>query len=125
MRQAPVTDRQNCGNILAGIAQFAVEKGLVRAADGRTEVAVHMVNSDRIAEVTIETPGGVVTCEGSARAEIADCRHPSPHCPEAPATRETKHAASASSRKARNAPMRFLDCGAASRNMPPLSPGVP
>ena len=47
------------------------------------------------------------------------------HCPEAPATRLTKHAASASRRKARNALMRFLDCGAASRNMPPLSPGVP
>ena len=29
--QAVVTDRQNCGNILAGVAQFAVEKGLVRA----------------------------------------------------------------------------------------------
>ena len=38
--RAVVTDRQNCGNILAGVAQFAVEKGLVRAADGRTEVAV-------------------------------------------------------------------------------------
>ena len=67
--RAVVTDKQNCGNILAGVAPFAVEKGLVRAADGRTEVAVHMVNSDRIAEVTIETPGGVVTYEGSARID--------------------------------------------------------
>ena len=67
--RAVVTDRQNCGNILAGVAQFAVEKGLVRAADGRTEVAVHMVNSDQVAGVTIETPGGVVTYEGSARID--------------------------------------------------------
>ena len=67
--QAVVTDRQSCGNILAGVAQFAVEKGLVQARDGRTEVGVHMVNSDRIAEVTIETPGGAVTYAGSARID--------------------------------------------------------
>ena len=64
--RAVVTDRQNCGNILSGVAQFAVEKGLIEASDGRTEVAVHMVNSDQVAEVTIETLGGVVTYEGSA-----------------------------------------------------------
>ena len=67
--RAVVTDRQNCGNILSGVAQFAVEKGLVRAADGRTEVAVHMVNSDQVAAVTIETPGGTVTYEGNARID--------------------------------------------------------
>ena len=64
--RAIVTDRQNCGNILSGVAQFAVEKGLIEASDGRTEVAVHLVNSDQVAGVTIETPGGVVTYEGSA-----------------------------------------------------------
>ena len=67
--RAVVTDRQNCGNILAGVAQFAVEKGLIQAGDGRTEVAVHMVNSGQIAGVTIETPGGAVTYEGSARID--------------------------------------------------------
>ena len=64
-----VTDRQNCGNILSGVAQFAVEKGLLEASDGRTEVAVRMVNSDQMAGVTIETPGGAVTYEGSARID--------------------------------------------------------
>ena len=67
--RAVVTDRQNCGNILAGVAQFAVEKGLVQAADGRTEVAVHMVNGDQVAGVTIETPGSAVTYEGNARID--------------------------------------------------------
>ena len=67
--RAVVTDRQNCGNILSGVVQFAVEKGLVRAADGRTEVAVYMVNSDQVAGVTIETPGGAVTYEGNARID--------------------------------------------------------
>ena len=67
--RAIVTDRQNCGNILSGVAQFAVEKGLIRASDGRTEVAVHMVNSSQVAGVTIETPDGAVTYEGSARID--------------------------------------------------------
>ena len=67
--RAIVTDKQNCGNILSGVAQFAVEKGLVHARDGRTEVAVHMVNSDQVAGVTIETPGGAVTYEGTARID--------------------------------------------------------
>jgi len=67
--RAVVTDRQNCGNILAGVAQFAVEKGLVQARDGRTEVAVHMVNSNQVAGVTIETPGGAVTYKGNARID--------------------------------------------------------
>ena len=67
--RAVVTDRQNCGNILAGVAQFAVEKGLVQARDGRTEFAVHMVNGDQVAKVTIETPGGAVTYEGNARID--------------------------------------------------------
>ena len=67
--RAIVTDQQNCGNILSGVAQFAVEKGLVRAGDSRTEVAVYMVNSDQVARVTIETPGGAATYEGSARID--------------------------------------------------------
>ncbi len=67
--QAIVTDKQNCGNILSGVAQFAVEHGLVEAADGQTEVGVYMVNSDQVAGVTIETPGGHVTYEGDARID--------------------------------------------------------
>ena len=64
--KAVVTDKQNCGNILAGVGQFAVEKGLVTAQDGVTELAVYMVNSDQIATVTIRTPDGVVSYIGDA-----------------------------------------------------------
>jgi len=67
--QAIVTDKQNCGNILAGVAQFAVEKGLVAADDERTEVPVYMVNSDQVAKVTIETPAGSATYRGTARID--------------------------------------------------------
>ncbi|MDP7237275.1 MAG: 4-oxalomesaconate tautomerase, partial [Candidatus Latescibacteria bacterium] len=67
--RAIVTDKQNCGNILAGVGPFAVESGLVPACDGDTELAIYMVNSDQVAMVTIQTPGGVVTYRGDARID--------------------------------------------------------
>lgn len=59
-----VTDRQNCGNILAGVGPFAVERGLVPAGDGQTEVRIRMVNTDSIATARFATPGGVVDYDG-------------------------------------------------------------
>ena len=56
--QPIVTDRQNCGNILAGIGPFAVERGLVAATGGETKVRIRMVNTDGIVTATIQTPGG-------------------------------------------------------------------
>ncbi|MGW2343399.1 PrpF domain-containing protein [Streptomyces sp. NPDC001661] len=58
-----VSDRQNCGNILAGIGPFAVERGLVPAGDGETSVRIHMVNSGDRATVRFPTrqePGAPV-----------------------------------------------------------------
>src|SRR5690606_2877459 len=57
-----VTDAQNCGNILAGVGPFAIERGLVAARDGRTEVRIFMENTGQIAVATVETPGGRVSC---------------------------------------------------------------
>jgi 4-oxalomesaconate tautomerase len=53
-----VTDKQNCGNILAGIGPFAVERGLVTAAGDETRVRIRMVNTDGIVTATFPTPGG-------------------------------------------------------------------
>ncbi len=53
-----VTDKQNCGNILAGIGPFAVERGLVAAAGDETRVRIRMVNTDGIVTATFPTPGG-------------------------------------------------------------------
>lgn len=64
-----VTDRQNCGNILAGVGPFAIERGLVPARDPRTHVRIYMENTGQIAEATVETPGGRVTYEGNARID--------------------------------------------------------
>lgn len=62
--EAVVTDRQNCGNILAGIGPFAVERGLVPAAPERTRVRIRMVNTGGIATAEFATPGGAVDYDG-------------------------------------------------------------
>jgi 4-oxalomesaconate tautomerase len=62
--QATVSDRQNCGNILAGVGPFAVERGLVPAGDGETSVRIRMVNSESIAVATFATPAGRVEYRG-------------------------------------------------------------
>jgi 4-oxalomesaconate tautomerase len=61
----------NCGNILAGVGPFAIERGLVDARDGVTRVKVRTINTGTIAELAIETPGGRVNYEGSARIDGA------------------------------------------------------
>ncbi|WP_306209207.1 4-oxalomesaconate tautomerase [Actinoplanes sp. RD1] len=53
-----VSDRQNCGNILAGVGPFAVERGLVTAGKRETSVRIRMINSGSIAVATFPTPGG-------------------------------------------------------------------
>ncbi|WP_105430743.1 4-oxalomesaconate tautomerase [Neorhizobium sp. T6_25] len=67
--QPIVTDAQNCGNILAGIGPFAIERGLVAAKGEKTEVSIFMENTGQIAIATIETPGGQVTYKGEARID--------------------------------------------------------
>lgn len=60
-----VSARQNCGNLLAGVGPFAVERGLVAAGDGETSVRIRMVNSGDFATATFPTPGGRVDFTGS------------------------------------------------------------
>ena len=62
--KAEVSDSQNCGNLLAGVGPFAVERGLVRADADRSRVRIRMVNSDSIATATFQTPGGEVQYAG-------------------------------------------------------------
>lgn len=56
---AAVSSRQNCGNVLAAVGPFAVERGLVEAGEDETTVRIRMVNSDSVAVATFPTPGGV------------------------------------------------------------------
>lgn len=64
-----VTDAQNCGNILAGVAPFAIERGLVLAQDGETAVTTFMENTGQVAVARVQTPDGVVSYSGQARID--------------------------------------------------------
>lgn len=67
--QPIVTDAQNCGNILAGVGPFAIERGLVTARDGETPVTIFMENTGQVAVARVQTPGGVVSYAGEAKID--------------------------------------------------------
>ncbi|NIJ09206.1 4-oxalomesaconate tautomerase [Sphingomonas vulcanisoli] len=64
--QAIVTDSQNCGNMLAGVGPFAIERGLIAAAGEETRIAIFMENTGQVAVATVRTPGGTVAYAGDA-----------------------------------------------------------
>lgn len=60
-----VTDAQTCGNLLAGVGPFAIERGLVRPTGDTTDVRIRMLNpTNAFARATVRTPGGRVTYAG-------------------------------------------------------------
>lgn len=68
--EKPVVDTSpNCGNILAGVAPFAIERGLVEAEDGTTRVVVRTINTGTVAELEVQTPGRRVRYDGDARID--------------------------------------------------------
>ncbi|MEZ5931514.1 MAG: 4-oxalomesaconate tautomerase [Alphaproteobacteria bacterium] len=67
--QPIVTDAQNCGNILAGVGPFAIERGILPAEDGETTVRIFMENTHQIAIARIPTLGGRVRYDGDARID--------------------------------------------------------
>ncbi|MFF4238068.1 4-oxalomesaconate tautomerase [Actinomadura geliboluensis] len=64
VEEPAVSDRQNCGNLLAGVGPFAVERGLVPAGGDSTRVRIRMANSGGVATATFPTPGGAVDYAG-------------------------------------------------------------
>jgi 4-oxalomesaconate tautomerase len=53
-----------CGNILAGVGPFAIERGLVAVAGETTTVRVRLVNTGARVVLTIQTPNGAVQYSG-------------------------------------------------------------
>ncbi|NMG73480.1 4-oxalomesaconate tautomerase [Aromatoleum diolicum] len=66
---ATVDTTPNCGNMLAGVGPFAIENGLVRATDPVTTLRILNVNTGKVVEAVIQTPGGVVSYDGLARID--------------------------------------------------------
>ncbi|MEO1222691.1 MAG: 4-oxalomesaconate tautomerase [Pseudomonadota bacterium] len=64
-----VTDAQNCGNMLAGVGPFAIERGLIATQGDETKVSIFMENTEQVAVARVQTPGGVVSYDGTARID--------------------------------------------------------
>jgi 4-oxalomesaconate tautomerase len=64
--KAIVDTSPSCGNMLAGVGPFAIERGIVAARDGETRVMIYNVNTKSRIEAIIRTPEEKVEYEGEA-----------------------------------------------------------
>lgn len=67
--KAIVDTAPSCGNMLAGVGPFAIERGLVAAEGDETRVRIFDVNTGSRIEAIVQTPGGVVTYAGDQRID--------------------------------------------------------
>lgn len=63
--EARVDRRPNCGNMLSAVGPFAIDSGLVNAADRETHVRIRNTNTNALIEAVVQTPNGRVEYEGS------------------------------------------------------------
>lgn len=59
----------NCGNMLAAVVPFALERGIVQPQGDTTTLRVLTLNTDMQCDITVQTPGGRVVYEGDARID--------------------------------------------------------
>jgi len=67
--QDSVDTTPNCGNMLAAVVPFALERGMVPAQGDVTTLRVLTLNTDMQCDITVQTPGGQVSYEGDARID--------------------------------------------------------
>ena len=53
-----VSDQQNCGNMLAAVGPFALERGLISPSEGRTAARILMKNTDALATASFPVEEG-------------------------------------------------------------------
>ncbi|MDB5243527.1 MAG: 4-oxalomesaconate tautomerase [Spirosoma sp.] len=66
VEQRLVDTSPNCGNMIAGVGPFAIEAGMVIAQDGETRVRIFNVNTGKLIEAKVSTPGRQVAYDGNA-----------------------------------------------------------
>ena len=69
VKERKVDTSPNCGNMLSGVAPFAIDRGLVRARDGMTTVRIYNTNTDKLVDAVVMTPGAQVSFEGDFRID--------------------------------------------------------
>jgi 4-oxalomesaconate tautomerase len=67
--EARVDTTPNCGNMLAAVGPFALERGLVSPRGAETTVRILTCNTGMLSDVALQTPEGRITYEGSARID--------------------------------------------------------
>jgi len=67
--EARVDTTPNCGNMLAAVGPFALERGLVEAAGPETTVRILTRNTGMLSDVWLQTPAGHITYDGDARID--------------------------------------------------------
>ena len=69
VKEARVDTTPNCGNMLAAVAPFGLETGLVKAAGDVTTLRVLTRNTGTLSDIEVRTPGGRVEYSGEARID--------------------------------------------------------
>ena len=59
----------NCGNMLAAVLPFALERGLLPVQQGTTTARVLTLNTGMQCDITVQTPGGRLQYTGDARID--------------------------------------------------------
>jgi 4-oxalomesaconate tautomerase len=67
--EARVDTTPNCGNMLAAVGPFGLERGLVRAIGAETTVRILTRNTGMLSDVLLQTPDGRIAYDGSARID--------------------------------------------------------
>ena len=58
-----------CGNMMAGVGPFAIEKGWVKITPPETRVMIFNINTNSVIEEIVQTPKGVVEYNGNAQID--------------------------------------------------------
>lgn len=69
IEEARVDTTPNCGNMLAGVGPYALERGLIAAGSPETTLRILTLNTDMLCDMVLQTPGGRITYEGDARID--------------------------------------------------------
>ena len=67
--RAQVDTTANCGNMLAAVVPFAIERGLIDPSGDVTTARVLTLNTGMVSDITVETPGGWITYAGDCRID--------------------------------------------------------
>jgi 4-oxalomesaconate tautomerase len=68
--EKPIVDTlPPCGNMMAGVGPFAIEKGWVKATIPETRVRIYNINTNSTIEEIVQTPNGKVKYDGNAQID--------------------------------------------------------